>query len=248
MPPSVRGRPYLERLSTVEGITVWVVNGAYVRGHWDIEFTNFGHHLSFPFIPAGEFWLDRQSVPGEEDFFILHMKLEHRLMAQGMDYDRALERAGEVEQYERDRSALAAAGRALMNAGRREELLRRLHKEAWAWYPDGLEVWVVDGELVRDLFFIDFTEGGHDKVYAFIPEKEIWIDDDLVGEERPFVLVHELTERRLMSGGMDYDSAHRASSRVERRCRRHPERLGSELRRAIGLPGASEKPGRTGPA
>jgi hypothetical protein len=79
------------------------------------------------------------------------------------------------------------------------------------------------------LFFIDFTEGGHDKVYGFIPEGEIWIEEDLNPKERDFVFLHELHERNLMSKGMDYDSAHKSSSKIEYKCRKNPKKLKSAI-------------------
>lgn len=46
-----------------------------------------------------------------------------------------------------------------------------------------IQVWIVDGFCLRDVFDIEFTEGGHDYVYEFVPVNEIWIDDDLVEAE-----------------------------------------------------------------
>jgi hypothetical protein len=39
-------------LSSSGEVTVWVVDGQYVRENLDKEFTNFGHHLLFHFIPS----------------------------------------------------------------------------------------------------------------------------------------------------------------------------------------------------
>ncbi len=33
----------------------------------------------------------------------------------------------------------------------------------------GVQVWIVNGRLVRSVFDIDFTAGGHDYVYEFVP-------------------------------------------------------------------------------
>jgi hypothetical protein len=57
-----------------------------VRENLDEEFTNFGQHYRFHFIPINEFWLDQQHAPGEEQFFIDHLLVEYRLMRYGMDY------------------------------------------------------------------------------------------------------------------------------------------------------------------
>jgi hypothetical protein len=82
-----------------------------------------------------------------------------------------------------------------------------------------VHVWLVSGEAVRTLYFLDFTEGGHDKVYPFVPDNEVWIDDDLGEGERKFVLIHELYERWLMARGKEYEEAHYPSSSLEFFCR-----------------------------
>jgi hypothetical protein len=66
-----------------------------------------------------------------------------------------------------------------------------------------ISIWIVDGRLVRSVFDVDFTEGGHDYVYEFVPQNEVWIDNDLEESERPFVLLHELHERNLMAKGWE---------------------------------------------
>ena len=229
-PPSEPGRPYLQKYARIEGIIVWIVDGPYVRENLDEEFTNFGQHYAFPFIPRDEFWLDRQNVPGEEGFFIDHLRVEHRLMAGGMDYDHALEEGDAAEKAERSRTALAREGEVLRESNRGAALLAKIHKELLDEFSAEVKVWIVDGELVRDLYYIDFTEGGHDEVYKFIPAKEVWIDDDVMPAERKFILLHELHERNLMNRGWTYEKAHRDSSRIEFECRRHPETVDARLR------------------
>jgi len=83
--------------------------------------------------------------------------------------------------------------------------------------------------VVRSVFDIDFTEGGHDYVYEFVPENEVWIDNDVEELERPYVLVHELHERNCMAAGLTYNQAHTESSRLEYRCRHHPDELHDKL-------------------
>lgn len=233
LPFGTPGKPYISLVGRVNGIDVWVVNGQYVRERLDEEFTNFGQHFTFRFIPVQEFWLDRENTPGETAYFGDHLLLEYRLMAHGVPYGGALELGDGVELAERKHSALGREGEALVAAQDRAGLLARIHKQALTEYGAGVTVWVVDGELVRDALFIDFTEGGHDKVYAFVPPKEVWLDDDLMPEERRFVLLHELFERRLMSKGWTYPRAHHAASRIESRCRRRPERLDAALKAEV---------------
>ncbi|MEI8243574.1 MAG: hypothetical protein WCI17_09935 [bacterium] len=49
-----RKKPYLQKLTKRGDIVVWIVDGSYIRGHIDEEFTNFGQHLRFPYIPDNE--------------------------------------------------------------------------------------------------------------------------------------------------------------------------------------------------
>jgi hypothetical protein len=233
MPPGVPGKPYLVEYDRIGAIIVFIVNGQYVRENLDEEFTNFGQHYRFRFIPPNEFWLDQQNVPGEQQFFIHHLLTEHRLMAGGMSYDGALEKADAEEQAERSKSKQAREGDALLKSGRNAELIDKIHKQLLKEYSPGVRVWVVDGERVRDLFFIDFTEGGHDKVYKFVPDREVWIDDDVMPEERRFILLHEMHERRLMSLGWNYPRAHKDSSKIEYYCRHHPQEVDAMLKEEI---------------
>jgi len=209
---------------------VWTVDGEKIRKDIDEEFTNFAHHLNFRFIPAREFWVDAENAPDETEFFVAHLLEEHRLMARGVPYDNALTKADEVERTERLKTRLGAECATLRDSGRTVELLARVHETLLADYSDGVKVWIVNGELVRDVFYIDFTEGGHDKVYAFIPANEVWIDDDVMAGERKFILLHELHERALMSRGWPYAKAHPDSSRIEFRYRHEPAGLDAALR------------------
>jgi hypothetical protein len=233
LPPSVTGKPYVGFYERVQGFDVWTVDGQYVRENLDEEFTNFGQHLNFKFIPARELWLDAENAPGEAPFFIDHLLEENRLMARGVPYDDALAKADEVERSERLKSGPGREGSTLLSSGRTAELIARIHKTLLAEWSDGVKVWVVDGELVRDVFFIDFTEGGHDKVYKFVPANEVWIDDDVTPGERRFILLHEMHERALMSRGWAYARAHRDSSRLEFRYRHRPAGLDAALRAEI---------------
>jgi hypothetical protein len=83
-----------------------------------------------------------------------------------------------------------------------------------------LAIWLVDGCRVRDLAYLHFTLGGHDLRYRFIPRGEVWIDDAVAPAERPAIIEHELTERRLMATGESYEDAHLVASRAESRFRR----------------------------
>jgi hypothetical protein len=224
--PSVLKPVRLQKVDDRGDIHVWIVDGAYLRGHIDEEFTNFGQHYRFPFIPSNELWLDDASESGEQQFFVDHLLVEHRLMAKGVSYEKALAAGDRAEQKERRRAGDVAR---LTHHGQRLPDGHDVHKRLWKKLENSVAVWIVGGRMVRSVFDIDFTEGGHDYVYEFVPEKEVWIDDDILEPERPYVLVHELHERNRMATGWPYSKAHAESSRVEYRCRHHPDELHDAL-------------------
>ncbi len=217
--------PYLKKVATRGKITIWVVDGTYVRTHLDEEFTNYGQHYVFGCIPKDEFWLDREAKEDEQKFFIDHLLVEHRLMAEGVPYDEALTRADKKEMAERKR----AGDIRKLTKGKNLPDPQKVHVRLWKKLESGIAVWIVDGRLVRSVFDDDFTEGGHDYVYEFVPEGEVWIDNDLEEPERPYVLLHELHERNLMEKGWPYSKAHEDSSRIEYHYRHHPNELHDAL-------------------
>jgi hypothetical protein len=219
-------QPYLRKVDRRGDITVWIVDGSYIRGHLDEEFTNFGQHYRFPYIPDREFWIDLEAEHDERTFFIDHLLAEHRLMAQGMPYEKAIVAADLEERKERRRAGdIAKATR----HGRQLPDGCAAHDRLWKKLENGVSVWIVNGRFVRSVFDIDFTAGGHDHVYEFVPAGEVWIDDAITEKERGFVLLHELHERNRMESGVPYSQAHAESSHIEFGCRHHPDELHDAL-------------------
>ncbi len=205
---------------------IWIVDGSYIRGNIDEEFTNFGQHYRYPYIPIDELWIDQEAEHDERRFFIDHLLVEYRLMVKGMSYAEALVEADREERKERRRAGdinrLTKRGKELPDG-------KQVHERLWKKLEKGVSVWIVNGRLVRSVFDIDFTAGGHDYVYEFVPENEVWIDDAIIESERGYVLLHELHERNLMARGWVYDKAHVDSSRLEYHCRRYPDELHDKL-------------------
>ena len=219
--------PKLKLYETLGPIKVWIVDGSYVRKNIDEEFTNFAQHESLSCVPENEFWIDRSTSEKEYPFYVEHMLLEHRLQKQGMTYEKAHEAACQKEEDERQSSQGDYAGR--LHSG----IAKKAHKEL-IWEKPGLQIWVVDGDLIRSTVDDDFTEGGHCEVYGkFIPKGEIWLDDENVKQEDPFILLHEAYELSLMQGGADYDSAHKRASRVEHEAREDPQTVGGRIGLAL---------------
>ena len=215
---SVLREPRLKKLGTRNGLTILLVDGAYVRKNLDEEFSNFGHHYTFDQIPRGELWLDIETDPDEQKFYIGHMLVEYRAREKGVDSEtarqRANARAGDLRKVKRGKELPQPAA---------------VHDRLWKVLPDGLQVWFVKGRLVRSVYDIEFTEGGHEHVYEYVPHNELWIDNDIHQEEQGFVVFHELHERNLMAKGWKYDDAHEEASRRERYYRNHPAELHEAL-------------------
>ncbi len=201
----------LKKIGRRGKIDIWLVDGSKIRKNLEKEFTNFGQHFRFPFIPEYELWIDQEAVPNERKFFIDHLLVEWQLMRKGVHYLIALEAGEEKERSEREK-----AGDPKKVFGKDGSAdWDKIHQKLLAKTRNGLSVWLVNGRLVRSCFYISFTEGGHDLVYKFIPKNEIWLDNDLLPKEIPYVFLHELYERGQMSQGLDYATAHKKASRRE---------------------------------
>ena len=218
--------PYLLKDEVVGDLKTWIVDGSYIRGHIDEEFTNFGQHYRYPYIPLHELWIDKEAEHDERRFFIEHLLVEHRLMAKGMPYDQALVEADRAERKERRRSSDVSR---LTQHGKKLPDGKDVHERLWKKLENAIAVWIINGRLVRSVFDIDFTAGGHDYVYEFVPPNEVWIDDAIEDFERGYVLLHELHERNRMATGVPYSKAHAESSRLEYHCRHHPDELHEAL-------------------
>jgi hypothetical protein len=218
--------PYLRKVDRRGDIHVWIVDGSYVRGHIDEEFTNFGQHYRYAYIPENEFWIDEEAEHDERTFFTDHLLVEHQLMAKGMPYEKALVEADKAERKERRRAGEVAKA---THRGQQLPDGSAAHERLWKKLENGVSVWIANGRFVRSVFDIDFTAGGHDHVYEFVPTGEVWIDDAITEKERGFVLLHELHERNRMADGVPYSQAHAESSRKELWCRHHPDELHDAL-------------------
>lgn len=184
-------------LGHTNGITVYLVDGGYVRSHTDIEFTDFGQHYRYHYIPENEFWIDNNTPKEEWHAFVKHLTTEYNLMKSGLSYDKALPLADKAEKGQSPTEALDKK-------------------------PLGHNVFTVNGEFIRNTFRPDFVEGGHGLVYNWIPKDEVWLERSLSEAERFFVLAHELYEHSLMKTGMPYDKAHEKASVYELKLRELP--------------------------
>jgi hypothetical protein len=223
---------YIKKHDKIANFNVWIVDGEYIRKNICEDFVNIGQHHHFKFIPKNEFWISKEIIPGEELYYITHLLIENRLMGKGISYEKAYRSAARAERLERIKSVRIKKLEKLKS--KREKLAHKIHKNLLKKYSSGVFVWLVKGELVRDLLYIDFAGGGHHKVYPFIPREEVWIDDDIPKDEREFIILHELHERNLMiKKKMKYLEAHRSATEIEDYCRHHPKKLMSYIKKEI---------------
>jgi hypothetical protein len=82
-----------------------------------------------------------------------------------------------------------------------------------------INIWLVNGDIIRKSYSVDYTMGGNDRVYKFIPENEIWIDNAMSEKDRSYTIIHELRERRAVSEGATYEEAHKQANILEVLCR-----------------------------
>ena len=214
--------PYVKKYGSRGDLQIWIVDSSYIRNNIEEEFTNFGQHYKFPFIPKLELWIEDEAEPDEIQFFIDHLLEEHKLMSQGATYAQAFTAASKIERSERRKSGdveRITKGNTILPRG------ANVHIKLMKKTDSGVEVWIVDGKLVRNIFDINFTQGGHEFVYEYVPDNEVWIDNDVKQYERGYVILHEIHERNRMMEGIPYSEAHRESSKLEFYCRHHSDEL-----------------------
>jgi len=209
------------------GLEVWEVDGEKIREKLDIEFPNFAMWPDFDYIPKNELWLDVGKDPDERQFFIDHMLAQWIVLKSGKDNAEAVNKAYRVERSERRK----AGDKNHVFDSKGHPHPDKVHIKILGKTDSGLTIWLINGRLVRSAFFLDFMDGGHHLVYPWVPEKEVWIDNDLVSVEYPYVILHELHERLLMSQGASYNRAHPQASKIELYCHHHPHHLKDELSR-----------------
>jgi hypothetical protein len=89
---------------------------------------------------------------------------------------------------------------------------------------NGVNIFSIDGEFIRQYIYEDFTQGGNDYAYPnFVPKNELWVDKDVVNETRKTTIAHESKEREEMAKGKFYDkgknSAHDKALKYEKKIR-----------------------------
>lgn len=206
-----------KRILSHADFTVYSVNGFAVRNFAkpDEEFGNFATRDEFPtLIPKREIWISKKLAPREGVFFISNALAQCSRQAAGAtvkSYDEGLE----VERLLREK----LNGIQFRDGKPHKKVPAEIYLRDYTTLPDPqgpVQVWIVDGNLVRSYYKTDYTEGGHGYVYPWVPHAEIWIEDGVDNREVPFIVCHEYLERRLMRDDrLGYDRAHEICSALE---------------------------------
>lgn len=178
------------------------------------EFSDYASYLNFPkIIPKNELWISKNYKEKELKYFIEEFFNQIKYMKNGIDEDEAYKLSLKKEKAEREKDLKITFKNNIDTS--------KLYIDKFADYDiEGITVFIVDGELVRDLYKTDYVEGGHGYVYNFIPKNEVWIEDSIKTYEIKYILLHELFERNLMkTENMDYNTAHEKAADIEFKAR-----------------------------
>jgi hypothetical protein len=89
-------------------------------------------------------------------------------------------------------------------------------EETVTYHGRKFDVWIVDGDRIRDTVYPEWLYGGNGERYRFNPKGEIWIDNAITCGEYRYTLAHELLERDLMARfRMTYGDAHDSALMLE---------------------------------
>ncbi len=188
------------------------------------EFTNFAIHDDFPdIIPKNQIWISKKETVREREFYILNCLRRYELLKSGSSSGRAYDLSLRYEKQMRarydeippPRSSSPSQHPVMHETSQHPHPPNEIYKKYLKDFR-GYTVYMVNQELVQDLYKIDFVDGGNPSVYHWIPEGEIWIADALAKTEIRFVLWHEYVECQLMKQkGLTYDQAHELASKQE---------------------------------
>jgi hypothetical protein len=199
---------------SVNEYTLYTVNAESIRNSNLLyeDFTNFATWLDFEsLVPHDEIWFDEANEEDENKFFIENALKQLYLVSIGYTKKEAYDRAVQFEKSLREKFDNVRFNPEKVNKKTKREIYKEKIGEL-----NGITIFVVDGHLVRDIYDTDFVEGGHGYVYSWIPNDEIWIDNDLKQDEIKFVLIHEYIELIYMRDyGIEYNKAHELASEYE---------------------------------
>lgn len=197
---------------------IYTVDASVVRNvaRHDEEFGNFATQEEFKdLIPAGEIWLGEKSFAREGICFLANALTRLSSKQRGASEERAYDAGIAAERELRER----LTGLKFRDGKPHSRPPEEIYVDQYAALDDhqfSIDVWRIDGRLVRCFYKTDYTEGGHGYVYPWVPKRQIWVEEGIDAWELPFVVSHEYIELRLMRDvGLDYDRAHSICSKME---------------------------------
>lgn len=179
----------------------------------DDQFNHIGTHLGFPkLIPNNEIWISKDEEPHEIQILIHTGIAQYEAKNKGIKdyYNYAIKK----EKAEREK----VDG---IKPNKKEKPPKKLYYEHYC-NVDDFKVFLIDGELCRDLYYTSFIEGANPFVYKWCPKNELWIEKDLLKHkgEVDITILHEYTESMLMKyKKYTYDKAHNIASKIEQEFR-----------------------------
>ena len=206
------------------GYKIYLVDAFTVRNSSKSlqEFSNFGTHIEFPdTIPEKEVWIDKSYDKDELKFYMEEIFKRMSLLKQGVHKDKAYDLALRYEKAHREKVDLSKYELKKSN----EKVPDKVYVSKYCYCEqEDVEVWFVDGRIVRDLYKTDFVEGVHDYVVSWVPNNEIWIEMCIHAPEAKFILLHETIERKIMKEmKLDYEVAHNIAADIEYNARETDE-------------------------
>jgi hypothetical protein len=228
-----------------DGYNIWFVDGYKVRHKIYQEFLYGGNEQRYLFNPKGEIWIDHAVSCEEFQQTLAHELNERHLMAKyGWTYDKSHDSSLNIEVVmRRNFNEICRKHEAelpklpITDYSNRKELLNSpdsVQLQNIYRIPlgkrDSMNIWIVDGYLVRATIFPDFGFSGDDLTYHFIPSKEIWIDGQISAEETEYSIALELLLRNQMSNGKSFseaygiaiDSTTKLRNKMEELIKQHP--------------------------
>jgi hypothetical protein len=217
------GGIYRYSMGKSDNFDVWIVDGNQVRLKIFSSFLYGGNEQRYPFNPKGEIWIDNAISVEEYYLTLAHELNERHLMAKfGWKYITAHDSSLSLEQTIRhsneeicrahEISLKKVSPTDFSNIKEIRGIPDSIQIQNIYRVPmgtrEGIDIWIVDGYMVRKNIYPDFGFSGNDLSCHFIPEKEIWIDGQVSCEETEYSISTELKERELMKAGKSYDDAY----------------------------------------
>jgi hypothetical protein len=187
-------------------ISIYRVDGEQVRSISNglEEFNESASHMIIDAIPENEGWVEN-TVTKEELPFVVFGLVSGMISG---NYD-AGELAEKAERYKVSPSQDGASGTPDPNT-----YIQKLGDIF------GVKFYLIDANVVRNQYKVDFALGGNNGPYDWVPRDEIWLDAAIHPSELPYIALHEFYERhRMLQNGLTYDKAHAAASSVEWKAR-----------------------------